>query len=422
MIQPINPPNRAAWHVSWIDLDEPLPTPNGFFLPTIVIVTDQRGVPLGTPEFLEELDQFRVEQLLSGLIDQLGTPECITLAESDDWDTAAWEDFSHDFRVRLDFTRPGSRSAKEIDAVSAHVTKLGGDHPHSRLEIAAGLVSTARRVRSMKKREALLKKAANLDPENANAAIELADLQMRDADWKGALAAYESLISREQGRWADTRARWWENAETRPYLRAIFGRSMALWHLGRYHGAGETLADLVEINPVDHQGARFLIGLVRLLDEDYEGAADAYAQYTKSYPDDFDEASHAMGRGLTNAYFSRDSEACIHYRAGILKNIYIAPLLLDLPSPDETIWVPGDRADPTYAREFYDSYAVLWDRVPSARRTLREAWEKCADRIREIVAHRRAMLEFQDQRYDPEYKTKWDEMLRRDEALSDPRK
>ncbi len=34
---------------------------------------------------------------------------------------------------------------------------------------------------------------------------------------------------------------------------------LTLWHQQRHSGAAETLADLLEINPRDHQGARFLV-------------------------------------------------------------------------------------------------------------------------------------------------------------------
>ena len=56
MIQPLKVP-KNNWFLYWLDLDEPIPSATGWFLPTLVIICDRLGTPVVPPEVLEELDQ-----------------------------------------------------------------------------------------------------------------------------------------------------------------------------------------------------------------------------------------------------------------------------------------------------------------------------------------------------------------------------
>jgi hypothetical protein len=70
--------------------------------------------------------------------------------------------------------------------------------------------------------------------------------------------------------------------------------------------------------------------------------------------------------------------------------------------------------------DFIQSYAVLWDREPSALRLLREVWQAIQPRLEKIVQQRELMLDLQDQRYDPEFKTKWQTLTAQEEQLTKP--
>ena len=102
----------------------------------------------------------------------------------------------------------------------------------------------------------------------------------------------------------------------------------------------------------------------------------------------------------------------------MLKNIYVAPMLLEEPEPPRSLWHPNDRAEPAYAGEFIDSYAVLWDREPSALRLLRETWQELLPRITAISVLRERMADYQDQRYEPNYKKVWQGLVEQDEKLT----
>lgn len=419
MIQPIKSA-KSSWSLFWVDLDEPIPSGSDFILPTLLIVTDARGVPVAPPDMLEELDQARIENILGGLIDEHGAPDRLIVCESDEWDHEAWRVFAEDYRLTIQFKRFDRRSGGDLKVLTKTVTQnhASAEPPHGR-EVAAGLVNTALRVRSESKKIALLKKAIANDADCSPARIELADAEFRRGDWSGSLRAYDEVIDREYHRWSGRSPKWWVDLETRPYLRAIYGRAMALWHQQRYSGAAETLADLLEINPRDHQGARFLVPMLHLLADDFEAANAAFEAYEKNYPHDYAEPSLLFGRALSHASAGRDRDSLDFYRRGILKNFYIAPLLLEIPAPPEhAIWQPNDRAEIGYAREFIESYAVLWDRNPAAIRLLREAEADMAPRVADIVALRQHMFDFQDQRYEPDYKRLWQELVDRDAELS----
>ena len=95
-------------------------------------------------------------------------------------------------------------------------------------------------------------------------------------------------------------------------------------------------------------------------------------------------------------------------------------MLLEQDEPPKKTWFPNDRAEPAYAAEFVESYAVLWDREPGALRLLREVYQELLPRMEIIVLHREEMMDFQDQRFEPAYKDAWQELVRRDDALTKP--
>ena len=91
---------------------------------------------------------------------------------------------------------------------------------------------------------------------------------------------------------------------------------------------------------------------------------------------------------------------------------------MDLPSPSSEIWYPNDRAEPGYAQDFMQSYAILWERDPAATRFLREIHTELAPEVEHVVTLRRQMSEWQDQRYDRNFKDRWKEMTALDESLT----
>jgi tetratricopeptide (TPR) repeat protein len=73
----------------------------------------------------------------------------------------------------------------------------------------------------------------------------------------------------------------WEVPEARPYMRVRFDLAESLWDAGRCEEAVDGFQELLRLNPMDNQGARFrLVDALILLDRDAEAARilDAYPE------------------------------------------------------------------------------------------------------------------------------------------------
>ena len=433
MIQALDT-SRNSWRLLWLDLEEPVPKPSlaasaslvepqghdqEYYLPTCLLVTTSGGKPLCPPEILEELDQVRAEQLLSRLFDEHGTPDRLTIAESTDWDTEAWQSFAVDCRIEIAFGAfPSAKPGDLLQFVRRITQRLRGEAFHSPSAIARGLVVASRRLRSPGKKSAHLKKALEQDADCVLARIELADADYQAARWTECRRGYQELIDREKRRWKGESPEWWIDAETRPYLRALYGRAMTEWHQGHFEETSRDLEQLLTLNPADNQGVRFLIPLVHLLGESDRKALKSLEDYDDTYPDDYCEPALLFGKGLALWRSGDEVGAGAAYKTAMLKNLYIAPLLLDLPTPPSEIWHPNDRSEPSYAQDFMQSYATLWDRDPAALRFLRETYATLLPRAEKVVAQRQLMSEWQDQRYEKDFKARWKEMTELDERLT----
>lgn len=431
MIQPIKA-GKNEWRISWVDTENPLPCrreitdavseEGGFFLPTVVIVSTANGKLIDRPRLLEELDQIQVESFLESLFDQHGQPECLAIESSPNWEEKAWQRFSRDYKLDIHFTdhpRKSPESRRELarnltDALMRDRKEMDALAPG---KIAEGLIATAQRMRTPDKRMALFHKALEIDSHCTRARVELADGELQAGNWSNALRGYEEVIAHESRRRGKGDTCPWAEMENRPVLRARFGRVMVLWQYGKYVEAAGECEHLLELNSVDNQGVRFLLPMLYLLAHDSEKASAFFRHYIDAFPKDYQEPAFLFGWGLALSFQDEESGAKVRYKEGILKNFYVPRLLLEQPLPPSELWLPNDRADLTYAQEFMDSYAVLWDRDTGALRLLREAYEEILPRVGKLLAHRQQMLEFQDQRYDPAYREKWQKLLAEDEAM-----
>ncbi|MFZ0436303.1 MAG: hypothetical protein WAL87_10095 [Chthoniobacterales bacterium] len=426
MIQPLDSA-RNSWRLIWIDLEEPVPAPaqsresgtGDYCLPTCLLVTTASGKPLCPPEILEELDQPRAEQLLGRLFDEHGTPDRLTIAESSDWDTEAWRSFAIDCRIEIAFGAfPEARPGELLQVGRRIAQRLRGEGFHSPGAIARGLVATARRLRSPERKSAHLRKAIEQDAECVLARIELADADYQSARWNEARRGYQEVAEREERRWRGESPEWWEDHETRPYMRALYGRAMTEWHQGRFAETAKDLEKLLKLNPRDNQGVRFLIPLVHLLGDDDAKALKSLEEYDRNYPDDYCEPALLFGKGLALWRLGDDEPARATYRTAMLQNLYITPMLLDLPIPPADIWHPNDRSEINYAQDFMQSYAILWDRDPAATRFIFELHDELTPEIEKILTLRRTMADWQDQRYDRDFKARWKAMIEQDKSLT----
>lgn len=422
MIQALKTP-RNTWQLHWLDLEEPVPAGADWFLPTLVVICDRTGAPVAPPELMEELDQARIENLLYRILDKTPPPDQLLVPQHEEWEEEDWRAFSAESKINIRFIPATKAVSEELQAVTSLLVLRNGRPEQATpppREVAAGLVRTAHRLRSPSKKLALLKLALEKNPDCSAARIELADMEFGIGNWKSCGDAYDEIIRRDEDLRTQPNTVWWKDHATRPYLRAIYGRAMTNWHLGRFTEACADLEDLLVCNPVDNQGARFFIPMLHLLAEAPDKAAKFFQRYEQDYASDFKEPSFIFGWALSCSLESREMEAREKYIEAILRNIYIAPMLLETTEPPKNLWFPNDRAEPAYAADFIQSYAVLWDREPGALRLLREVWQEMQPRIEKIIRQREIMLDLQDQRYDPDFKTKWQNLSGEEEQLTTP--
>lgn len=415
MIQPLNN-EPSAWTLCWVDVDEPLPVEDDFFLPTILLLVGPGFEPLVPPEICPELDQVQVEEWVSHVFDDLGVPDELLVWKAEEWVAEDWKFFGRDWKTKVKITKPLPHEARlhsQLGMAEGAVSAQAG----SASQISAGLVRNVSRLRSQRKRRATLEKAATLDPANTAALIELADMEFqaghyrRSFDLVTRIADVDVLLIGRRG------VDWWNDRSTRPLLRALFGMMLCQWHLGNIPEAAETGGRLLECDTRDHMGARFYVPLFLLLAGEHEEAAAFFRHYALHYPKDMPNAWLSFAWAFSLGMEGDDPGARKKYREGMLANIYIAARLLGERPPPEDIFHPSERDEAHLATEFAGSFGGLWDREASAMRSLRDAHEEMRPAIAKLVEHRAAMTDRMDQRYDPDYRAKWAKMLDEDAEL-----
>lgn len=111
--------------------------------------------------------------------------------------------------------------------------------------------------------EAYYKEALRLDPNHADAWVHLGNRRFEEGWVTEALALYERGQAAAERRTIGDPDRYphpfWGDVDSRPFMRALHGRGLCLWRLGRTAEAGQILARMLKLNPNDNQGARFLL-------------------------------------------------------------------------------------------------------------------------------------------------------------------
>jgi len=174
---------------------------------------------------------------------------------------------------------------------------------------------------------------------------------------------------------------------------------------------------LLQRNPVDHPGVRFLVPLLQLLAGQIDEAQDFFSWYQETYPNDLEDPGFQFGWALSLVDRDEEKAAVGKYRRGMIQNLYLAPLLLDVPEPAPDIWQHNDRGDIQYAVDFLNSFGAIWDRDAAAVRFLREVYTEATPFLDQLIALRRKMAEFQDHRYEPKHRENWQQLIEQEQAL-----
>lgn len=162
-------------------------------------------------------------------------------------------------------------------------------------EKAMDLIYDAWESVSVKKRISLAEKAIKLDENCADAYKILAEFKANSPNeaielYQKAIEAGKKSIGKD---FEEYKGHFWGFHETRPFMRALAGYSDILWATGEKSKSIEIIKEMLELNPNDNQGMRYIL-LIRLLIlnrlleaeklyDDYDDDYSVQWHYTKAY-------------------------------------------------------------------------------------------------------------------------------------------
>jgi len=159
--------------------------------------------------------------------------------------------------------------------------------------------------------------------------------------------------------------KFWGIIETRPYMRAQSGLAKLLFDLGQTSEAIEIFELLLELNPDDNQGNRYILAAALVEKKKFKDL--------KELLDQFDDASAFWQYSQAIISFAKhgDSKKSRELlQAAIESNPYVPELLLnsdEMPELDQPFYSPGGMSE---AIIYVDLFSHGWDEYPSALKWL----------------------------------------------------
>lgn len=250
--------------------------------------------------------------------------------------------------------------------------------PETPLEKAQELVFQAQQTENKRKAIRLARKALEICEDCADAYLLLGQLE---AETLVAMLPYvEKAVAVAQRAlppelFTEARGHFWGLIETRPYMRARAELAELLWELGQPEDALEHYGEMIELNPGDNQGIRYLLlsCLLRLYRND-----DAAALLAR-YEDDASAIWNYHRALLAFRQHGRSPDADEALAAAMEQNEYVPEYLLGLEdlSLDELPPMHGF-GDEDEAMLYAAQGMILWAQTPGAQYWLAEKYEELA--------------------------------------------
>lgn len=131
-------------------------------------------------------------------------------------------------------------------------------------------------------RQKLANSAYEIESRNADAILFQA---ANEEDAEKANVLYETAI-REASRTFEAGENPWQNIPNRPFMRAAFAYGVHLFECGQFNDAASFFTDLVKMNPVDNQGARYEAIASLIHAGRFNEAAELLVRYEKGSSND----------------------------------------------------------------------------------------------------------------------------------------
>jgi tetratricopeptide (TPR) repeat protein len=216
----------------------------------------------------------------------------------------------------------------------------------------------------------LFRRALELDPQHADAHNHLGIASWEARRLKAAEQHFRAAIDGGQRHVERDGARVpWGITENRPYLRGLANLALVLSEQRKWPEALAIHRRMLELNPNDNQGVRWLIGVELLRVGDNGGAVEAFQKCMH------EEVGCAFGLALARLRASGPSadigEALL---TGFAANRYVAPMLLGEAWERLDAFHGTNMAEPEWANDVIAAQADLWHSVPGGAELLRFWW------------------------------------------------
>lgn len=254
---------------------------------------------------------------------------------------------------------------------------FGGRRGSDPTDAAQGIMYEAWEATSRSKRIALARKALKVSLLCADAYVLLAEEEagsveeVLDYYQKGVAAGEEAL---GPDGFEEYVGHFWGFLETRPYMRARAGLAAVLWRLGQYQEAIDHYQAMLELNPNDNQGIRYVLAEHFLALDDIK----ALKKLLRQYEDDC-VAAWLYTRALL-AFRENDPGAGKLAEEAWLANSHVPGVLSGkqplVASPDGYITLGGKDE----AADYVEENGRAWHATPGAIAWLAEITRKLKPR------------------------------------------
>lgn len=216
---------------------------------------------------------------------------------------------------------------------------------------------------SKKKRVELARKALSVSSDCADAYVLLAQesaktLQEKCDLFAEGVEAGERAIGSDD--FEDFKGSFWGFLETRPYMRARLGLAEALWEMGKEAEAIQHYCALLELNPNDNQGVRFILSSRYL----HSGKDAELKKLLKSYHKDSSAAW--LYTWALMAFRTKDKSAEEIAKKAWKYNQHVPAMLAGtkaLASSDTGYMTMGGTDEATY---YVEECGDVWRKTPKA--------------------------------------------------------
>jgi len=165
---------------------------------------------------------------------------------------------------------------------------LGAATDTDPINAAQNIMYDAWEATDRKERVELAKKALNVSSLCADAYVLFAEEEAKNIEeafsWyrKGVEAGEQALGPEGFEKYS---GHFWGFLETRPYMRARAGFAATLWHLGKHDEAIEHYQAMLELNPNDNQGIRYVLASHLLATNNIDRLKSLIGQYDEDSTD-----------------------------------------------------------------------------------------------------------------------------------------